>query len=1356
MRPPRRGAAARVQQPSFARVIVSAGAVAAGAAAYFRVPAVPVLWLSFVIAAWAEPPVILTGRKDSAGFPTPAHPGEERNLRRFRFWRSLRFRLMVPGRDWLPGWPPLAAWFAALAAALAAFAVPVSEVVPYSTWLNGATAFVLVATVAAARRAGAPEGSGCPGVRVTTAPGFLRSRSGRMAAVAGGVTAAAAVCAVAVFCPESGVWVPTYRALAAVGAGLVAFTLVVSRPWSSFALAEWRVLCAQRELWTGRWLALRFDPPPRITRHYAVGQATVDEFAAPPQFGSQAFMSLATKITPAVGAGWKVAVLEVPDSDRRGDPQAGTVHPLDFQVVSWPSTELPDLTDPATPGAVADLFARCAFSWAADSLGSGRPVMVAAERITVDPQGTTRDRAVFDTDGDGDSAGQVPTDDPESPPTAPAAYRSRWAFPGGPDLAWMRENITEISASFGCEVLIDHRNDVMYYGALSADETVFTDGVSERLAELSEEDHWRDVWKVVLKQGANPPTLQHPQTVHAVYADPSNPSARPVGVTRVAFTTRLGVDPAEYRGLESKLATALTAAPFVALTGWPAPGQQAGSRHPQAFALYFSDGPVPGSPAQVADDGEVSRWILAGQINAAFDAARLARPEITAARALTSVESFAHIWEVGLHLYGGVTLADVRSAAAKIQRQLAVPWLRIDESAAGCTLYVGERPDVTRRINREDRPIAIANPRRDGMKLRALDWDQAFADSGIRGNNGLLPRLERTGTLPRNRQVSVLDFALPPGLDLPQVKAGLKKLCVATGNSFIEPSTGPGGASNLRLLVSVDNPLPERVGIDFAEVDRSHAIPFATGVDGESIVFDASESPHLLLAGVTGSGKSSLAQTILYGAAVRGAEIYVVDPTKGAADFKFLEPYARAFATSTFEAAAALRAVYGEVERRKAANAAAGVGSYRDLPEPPAPIYLMIDEFTSLMGQSPVPKPSDDAGLEAERDAIIADNAARGIIGTLAGKLAREARSAGVTLLLGTQKLSAKMLDQIPGNTSDLKTNLARTLLGSASFGDRASALRVFDSAPVLEGAIPKGRGLWEPLSATAAIMQVWYSTQNEMAEQLALRLTAVGDDDRTDLAPFMPEAANPADDADAEEAADEDRVIDAGDFRFDMDDLDLEASEPGVEDLPDPADEVTGEVSGSEERLSPDPVVAPDPPHCDGLVVVPRDSAAAVAGLGAHFAVFDGGCEPCGGEVIPVGASATGWEKVTALDGYLEAEAAVERVVWVDPDLAGVDDAFGVELTELAAEMLHRRGIEPLLIAQPNVSDTELERIADFLVGEPGSSADRPPAAAEPDPSAGGPDDWGDPDDDPFAPQLVPTPHRVAAQISDEDDPFA
>ena len=160
------------------------------------------------------------------------------------------------------------------------------------------------------------------------------------------------------------------------------------------------------------------------------------------------------------------------------------------------------------------------------------------------------------------------------------------------------------------------------------------------------------------------------------------------------------------------------------------------------------------------------------------------------------------------------------------------------------------------------------------------------------------------------------------------------------------------------------------------------------------------------------------------------------------------------------------------------------MGSYRELPDPPPHLLVLIDEFTSLVGRDPVPPRTDDPELEAERDLIEAANHARIEIGVFAGKIAREARSSGVTLALGTQKLSAKMLDTIPG-AGDLKVNLSRVLLGKTSWGDRVSALRDPDDAPDLDGVVPRGRGLWETTAAPAQVIQCWYASQAEFRAQL-------------------------------------------------------------------------------------------------------------------------------------------------------------------------------------------------------------------------------------------------------------------------------
>lgn len=127
-------------------------------------------------------------------------------------------------------------------------------------------------------------------------------------------------------------------------------------------------------------------------------------------------------------------------------------------------------------------------------------------------------------------------------------------------------------------------------------------------------------------------------------------------------------------------------------------------------------------------------------------------------------------------------------------------------------------------------------------------------------------------------------------------------------------------------------------------------------------------------------------------------------------------PKRAAFDFDAVAAAVLMETLYAEVVRRNGMNAAAGIGCYLDLESPPKPYLIIIDEFNSLISVSPVPAPSDDPEIEAERQAVIADNRHRSMIVQMADGIAREARSAGFTLILGTQRLNAKMVDPIPGS----------------------------------------------------------------------------------------------------------------------------------------------------------------------------------------------------------------------------------------------------------------------------------------------------------------------------------------------------
>ena len=156
---------------SYATVIAGVSLLAAGVATFFGVPGAPLVWAAFMVAGWLEQTPQFTGKKDQAGRPTPAHPGEQKAMNTYRFWTDLRWRLACPTVDWLPGWPVLGSWLAALATgALMSFA-PIRPDLPAAlVWANVGAAFVTVAQVCASRRRTVAEDDPCPGTRLDTLP----------------------------------------------------------------------------------------------------------------------------------------------------------------------------------------------------------------------------------------------------------------------------------------------------------------------------------------------------------------------------------------------------------------------------------------------------------------------------------------------------------------------------------------------------------------------------------------------------------------------------------------------------------------------------------------------------------------------------------------------------------------------------------------------------------------------------------------------------------------------------------------------------------------------------------------------------------------------------------------------------------------------------------------------------------------------------------------------------------------------------------------------------------------------------------------------------------------------------------
>lgn len=1071
-------------------IILSAVAGATLAAAY-GYPATPVIWGGLLVAAILEPPVILTGPKDrTTGMPTPAGPGEERRQRRSWIWRSLRTRLIVPGAEWLPGWPIKLTWLAGALASYAAALLPV-----LSGWYrptNMLAAFIVVAVTPAVRRNYLAPDNVCPGVVIDLDRAWWGQASNLIrAAWTGAILIAISLTTVSFIATfdlggeVAGTWVlpPVKRPLEApaidfpvpwwvspyalgLSAGL-ATGLVVAYPLLRRSLDQWKTVVAASAEWRNRWAALKQDPPPRLTDRRRVGAATVDSFVAPAGFGSVAFLPRAPEIMPTVGEGRTLAVLEVPDTDADGQPIHGQPSPTRFEIVQWTDNAAMSPSAGTVEQDVAELAIRTLAVVVCETSGYGRPMPLEVKRIS--------------EDGSPGSAWQVV-----------------FAWPGGPGMTEIRKSLLgDFQSTFGCDLVIDHRFGggvgAMYVGNLFGEDTEFiadepVDGWQTNFERLAYEDQWNSWWGGAKKPGltdlsVNPPVIDH-RTRKTFEIGGAT-------VYQAGFLMRVGADPTNFFGLEGSLKTAIPGCTFVDISAWPA-AQGNGYRQDAAIRVTWSQTPVPLTIDRIPP-GDGSEHLVMGAINRSFTSARLPLPQLVRATCLTDRTSRSHIWEIRVRLFGGVTLANLRKQHHSIKETLGVPWLRFKERPESIISIFAGAPQSRVTLART-RPGVPDHE----VTITGLDWADAFFNAKVYGSDGSLPELLSAEPVPENPDVSSLVFKLPPGLDITNIRDAARTVGANAGHAFFDVRRRP-APNEILVMAAVDDPLPTLAPFDFEAPVDPEAIPFATSPEGTTIFFRPADDPHALLAGTTGSGKSVLAQVILFGALLRGYLVYVIDPVKSAADFRFAKDHCIAMATDPIEAVVVMRDIYRQVRERVSANGAAGVGSFRDLPNPPRRVLVLMDEFTSLMQRD---KPGERTGrpdVDAEVERVELENAARAEIGAIAGRITREARSAGVTVALATQQLNAATLKELPGGQG-LKTNLVRALLGAASNGERMSALRTPFDAPVVEAPAPKGRGVFEPSSSAATLIQTWFAPQDELGRHLRAALPPLDPADRLDV----------------------------------------------------------------------------------------------------------------------------------------------------------------------------------------------------------------------------------------------------------------
>ena len=232
--------------------------------------------------------------------------------------------------------------------------------------------------------------------------------------------------------------------------------------------------------------------------------------------------------------------------------------------------------------------------------------------------------------------------------------------------------------------------------------------------------------------------------------------------------------------------------------------------------------------------------------------------------------------------------------------------------------------------------------------------------------------------------------------------------------------------------IEVPNPMPRMVHVrELIEGDEYHrptwVLPIALGknLEGEAVVADLAKMPHLLIAGVTGSGKSVCINTIItsliYTHPPERLRLLMVDPKMVELSMYASLPHlGHDVVTSNRRAASALNWAVKEMERRYRllhANHARNVIDFNRKVEQKRPLKGPSETLVSQAGaQKEIPFDAEYTGGILPYVVLIVDELAdlmltvQREVETPLATLAQKARAIGIHLVLATQRPSVNVI----------------------------------------------------------------------------------------------------------------------------------------------------------------------------------------------------------------------------------------------------------------------------------------------------------------------------------------------------------
>ena len=271
----------------------------------------------------------------------------------------------------------------------------------------------------------------------------------------------------------------------------------------------------------------------------------------------------------------------------------------------------------------------------------------------------------------------------------------------------------------------------------------------------------------------------------------------------------------------------------------------------------------------------------AAAINEAFVALKLPTPIVQHAEEITSWPSSLLV-EAVLVLQGTTTFSTLAKMHSKLAEKLSCDWLRLVEvkesegrvgGAASLRLFYGvQGPSEMPQPVRYTEGRIVGGRRVDRtQEMAQIDWEYWMRACGLTGPTGTVPEFVQTRTVQGGLIQNT--FALPDGMDHISVHESANKLTQTSKYGYLHVSEGP-EAGLFTLTVGQKDPLDDvYLYRDYLPQimktpKRGEPDPnWAVGVtyDGSLLWYEweSGETPHLLIAGSTGGGKSQIVNSML-------------------------------------------------------------------------------------------------------------------------------------------------------------------------------------------------------------------------------------------------------------------------------------------------------------------------------------------------------------------------------------------------------------------------------------------------------------------------------------------------------------